>query len=70
MMVMCNNKHQSNNWGWIHGKVKQHWSWVENTEAATEVFCEGRCFYKFHKIYRKNPVPESLILIELQAWAL
>ena len=25
-----------------------------------DVFCNKRCFYKFHKIHRKTPVPESL----------
>ena len=32
-----------------------------------EVFCEKRCSWKFHKIHRKTPVPESLFLIKLQA---
>ena len=33
----------------------------------SEVFCKKMCFYKFRKIHRKTPVPESF-LIKLQVY--
>ena len=33
---------------------------------SPEVFCQTKCSYKFHNIYRKTPVPVSF-LIKLQA---
>ena len=29
MMLVCIKQHLSNIWSWIHGKVNQHWGWVE-----------------------------------------
>ena len=29
MMLICIKQHLSNIWSSIHGKVKQHWGWVE-----------------------------------------
>ena len=29
MMHICTKQHLSNIWSSIHGKVKQHWGWVE-----------------------------------------
>ena len=29
LMIMGNKQHLSTIWNWIHGKVKQHWGWVE-----------------------------------------
>ena len=29
IMAMWNKQHLSNIWSWIHGKVKQHWGWVQ-----------------------------------------
>ena len=33
---------------------------VIEQKQPPEVFCEKRCFWKFHKIYRKTSVPKSL----------
>ena len=32
----------------------------EPQQQPPEVFCKKRCLYKFRKIHRKTPVPESL----------
>ena len=33
----------------------------ECSEAATGAFCKKMCSWKFHKIHRKTPVPETLL---------
>ena len=32
-MVRCIKQHLSNIWSSIHEKVKQHWGWVEKSDA-------------------------------------
>ena len=34
----------------------------QQVQKQSEVFFKKRCSYKFHKIHRKTPVPESLFL--------
>ena len=29
MMAISNKQHLNSIWNWLHGKVKQHWDWVE-----------------------------------------
>ena len=36
------------------------WNLFKIQKQPPEVFYEERCSYKFHKIHRKTPVPESL----------
>ena len=38
--------------------MKEGFSYFQ--KQPPEVFYEKRCSYKFHKIYRKTPVPKSL----------
>ena len=35
-------------------------SFLRIQKQSPEVFCKKRCSYKFQKIHRKTPVPESL----------
>ena len=31
MVLTCIKQHLSNIWGSVHGKVKQHWGWIEKS---------------------------------------
>ena len=33
LMIMCNKQHLKNICSWIHEKVKQHWGWIEKSDA-------------------------------------
>ena len=38
-MVMCNKQHLSKIWSKSHGKVKQHWGWVEKKRCLQKKAC-------------------------------
>ena len=49
MMVMSNKQHLSNIWSWIHEKAKQHWGWVEKSDAYIKKACI--IFLNYSKTY-------------------
>ena len=43
ILFIFNKQHLSTSWGSIHGKVKQHWNWVEKNALLTKKHVFKRC---------------------------
>ena len=48
MMLIRTKQHLSNIWSSIHGKVKQHWGWIENNVAYIKK--------RLHMLYFFQPI--------------
>ena len=62
-MVMCNKQHLSKIWSKSHGKVKQHWGWVEKKRCLQK----KRVFLNI-LTYSQEKTYVGIFWIRLQAW--